>query len=284
MKKTLQDLYAKKKAATAILMVTAYDFPTARIEDEAGVDTILVGDSVGTNVLGYASEQEVTMDDMAHHVGAVARGTKSAYLLADLPFRAADTPEQAEANALRLLERGAECVKIEGWGEMRTVIEHLSRKKIPVCAHIGYNPQIHGVRAKVFGAAAEEAFDLVKSARMLEAAGAVLLVMEKLPEEVARLITDCVAIPTIGIGSGRFCNGQVLVVNDVLGVGERTFRHARKFLDLHALALGAMRAYVRAVEEGTFPAEENLRHVDPQELEKLKTLLRGGCTAPDNVS
>jgi 3-methyl-2-oxobutanoate hydroxymethyltransferase len=273
MKTTIPDLLAKKKNRNPITMVTAYDFPMARIEDEAGVDVVLVGDSVGTNVLGYASEQEVTLADMTHHVGAVARGVKRALLLADLPFHTADEPISAEANAGKLLEKGADCVKIEGWGEKRAVVEHLSKKNIPVCAHIGYNPQTHGMKAKVFGAVAQEALALVESARQLEEAGARLIVMEKLPEEVAAIITERLGIPAIGIGSGRFCDGQVLVVHDILGFSERAFKHARRFADFRGLALDAVRAYAGAVAARSFPAEENFRHIDPRELEKLKALL-----------
>jgi 3-methyl-2-oxobutanoate hydroxymethyltransferase len=274
MKKNIQDLLAKKKAGVRITMVTAYDFPTARIEDEAGVDAILVGDSVGTNVLGYASEQEVTLADMAHHTGAVSRGVQSAFLIADLPFRSADEPLQAETNARLLLGKGADCVKLEGWAEKRLVVEHLAKKSIAVCAHIGYNPQVHGMKAKIFGATAAEARALIESARMLEEAGAVLIIMEKLPEEVAGIISERLTIPTIGIGSGRRCNGQVLVVNDILGISPRAFKHARAFANFHALAQEAVRGYTDAVEKGEFPGEENFRHIDARELEKLQGLLR----------
>jgi 3-methyl-2-oxobutanoate hydroxymethyltransferase len=238
------------------------------------VDAILVGDSVGTNVLGYASEQEVTLADMVHHTRAVARGVQSAFLIADLPFRSADEPFQAETNARLLLENGADCVKLEGWGEKRFVVEHLAKKKIAVCAHIGYNPQVHGMKAKIFGASAAEAHALIESARALQEAGAVLIIMEKLPEEVAGIITESLTIPTIGIGSGRRCNGQVLVVNDILGISPRAFKHARAFANFHALAQVAVRGYTDAVENREFPAEENFRHIDARELEKLQGLLR----------
>ena len=196
-------------------MLTAYDFPSAQIAEAGGVDAILVGDSVGTNVLGYSSEREVTMADMLHHTAAVARGTQNALLLADLPFQSTETPEDAERNALLLRGKGAQIVKIEGWREKCSIVSHLSRKGIPVCGHIGYNPQIHGTKPKVFGTTAEDARDLIESSLLLEQSGAVLLVIEKVPEEVAGIITEKLHIPTIGIGSGRYCDGQVLVINDV---------------------------------------------------------------------
>jgi 3-methyl-2-oxobutanoate hydroxymethyltransferase len=277
MKKNLSDLFDKKKNGIPITMVTAYDFPTAQIADEAGVDAILVGDSVGTNMLGYASEREVTMEDMLHHTAAAARGIKKAYFFADLPFQSAETPAAAEKNSRRLLEKGAECVKLEGWGEKCGVVAHLSKKNIPVCAHIGYNPQIHGAKPMVFGATAKEAERLVESARMLEEAGAVMLIVEKVPEEVTGIITKKLRIPVIGIGSGRSCNGQILVINDVLGISGRTFKHARVFLDFRVRALESLRTYVAAVEKGGFPEEKNVHPMDPDELKKLKLgMLRGG--------
>jgi len=251
-------------------MVTAYDCPTARIADEAGIDAVLVGDSVGTVMLGYASEREVTMEDMLHHVAAAARGIRQAYFFADMPYRSADTPRSAEKNARKLIGKGAECVKIEGWREKCPIVACLTKNNIPVCAHIGYNPQIHGAKPRVFGAGAPEARELIESACLLEKAGAVLLVLEKVPEEVSGIITKALRIPVIGIGSGRLCDGQVLVVNDVLGISERSFRHARAFSDFRVRALGALRAYAAAVESGAFPAEEHVRHSDPQELTKLK--------------
>jgi len=269
MKKNISDLVNKKKNGIPITMVTAYDFPTAQIADEAGVDAILVGDSVGTNMLGYASEREVTMEDMLHHTAAAARGIKNAYFFADLPFQSAETLLDAEKNSRRLLEKGAECVKLEGWREKCGVVAHLSQKNIPVCAHIGYNPQIHGASPKVFGTSAKEAERLVESARMLEKAGAVLLIIEKVPEEVAGIITKNLRIPVVGIGSGRWCDGQILVINDVLGISGRTFKHARAFLDFRTQALSSLRTYAAEVEKGGFPAEENVHHIDPIELKKL---------------
>jgi 3-methyl-2-oxobutanoate hydroxymethyltransferase len=271
MKKDLAYLVKKKKNGRPITMVTAYDFPTARIADEAGVDAVLAGDSVGTNMLGYASEREVTMEDMLHHTAAAARGIQNAFFFADMPYRSAETPHDAEKNARRLIKKGAACVKLEGWREKCGTVAYLSKKRIPVCAHIGYNPQVHGARPRVFGLNGAEARELIDSAGLLEKAGAILLILEKVPEEIAGIITKNLTIPVIGIGSGRLCDGQVLVVNDVLGISERNFRHARAFMDFRAKALDALRAYTAAVEKGEFPAEEHVHHIDPQELVKLKS-------------
>jgi 3-methyl-2-oxobutanoate hydroxymethyltransferase len=275
MKTTLAEFIAKKKTKTPITVLTAYDFPMARIEDEAGVDVVLIGDSVGTNVLGYASEQEVTMADMEHHTAAVARGVTRAHVMADLPYHSAEDPLTAEKNSLRLLEKGAGSVKLEGWGEKQTIIKHLSKKGIPVCAHIGYNPQTHGMKAKMFGATAAEAHQLIEAALNLEAAGAGMIILEKIPEEVAHIITEKLAIPTIGIGSGRFCDGQVLVLHDILGFTPKAFKHARRFADLRTATLEGVTAYAKAVTNGSFPAEENLRHMEEGERGRLEEMMRG---------
>ena len=264
---------AKKNRRSPISMVTAYDFPTARIEDAAGIDVVLVGDSVGTNMLGYGSEREVTMADMLHHAAAVARGVQNAYLLADLPFGSAKTPGDAEKNARALLATGIDGVKIEGWREQCGTIEHLTNKNIPVCAHIGYNPQVHGSKPKTFGMKAEEARLLFESALALEAAGAMMIVFEKIPGEVAGLITERLRIPVVGIGSGPRCDGQVLVVNDILGTSERTFKHAKRYMDFHTLVSAAIKNYSDDVENRVFPGPEHSAHCDEQELEKLKSLL-----------
>jgi 3-methyl-2-oxobutanoate hydroxymethyltransferase len=270
MKKNLAYFRTKKRNGRPITMVTAYDCPTARIADEAGIDAVLVGDSVGTNMLGFGSEREVTMEDMLHHTAAAARGIREAYFFADMPYASAETCGSAERNARRLLAKGASCVKLEGWREKCGVVAHLSNKNIPVCAHIGYNPQIHGAKPKVFGVLAGEARELIESARLLEKAGAVMLILEKVPEEVAGIITKTLRIPVIGIGSGRLCDGQVLVVNDVLGISERSFRHARAFMNYRAKAFQALRAYAAAVDKGVFPAERHVHHLAPEELVKLK--------------
>ncbi len=270
MMQNLDYLLKKKKNLDPITMVTAYDFPTAQIADAAGVDAVLVGDSVGTNVLGYASEREVTLADMVHHTGAVARGIKNAWLLADLPYRSAETSLIAERNTKLLLGAGAEAVKIEGWAENSTVVAYLTKKNMPVCAHIGYNPQVHGMKPKVFGASVDEAGLLIESARRLEDAGAVLIILEKITEEVAGLITETLRIPTIGIGSGRLCDGQVLVINDILGLSAKTFRHARSFINLREITFQAIQDYRTAVETRGFPEDKNVHHMNPELFARLR--------------
>jgi 3-methyl-2-oxobutanoate hydroxymethyltransferase len=270
MKRKLDYLQAKKRNLDPITMITAYDFPMARLADEAGIDAVLVGDSVGTNVLGYASEREVTVADMVHHTAAAARGIKNAFLLADLPFQSAESPSDAEINARCLLGAGAEAVKIEGGAEKGEIIACLANKGISVCAHIGYNPQLHGMKPRVFGATVDEARLLVASARKLEAAGAGLIVLEKVCEEVAGIISQMLRIPTIGIGSGRLCDGQVLVMHDVLGMSGKTFRHARSFINLRELTLGAIKAYRSAVETRGFPGEKNVHHMNPEVFARLQ--------------
>ena len=274
MKKDLKYLLSKKKKGIPVTMVTAYDFPTARIEDAAGVDAVLVGDSVGTNVLGYSSEQEVTMADMIHHTAAVARGVREALVLADLPFGSVETVSDAEKNADLLVSSGAECVKIEGWREKCPIIEHLSKKQFKVCAHIGFNPQIHGSRPRAFGKTMAEAQDLLESGRMLQDSGAKLLILETITVEVTGMISKALHIPVIGIGSGPLCDGQVLVINDLLGISERTFRHVRRFAQSHRTALMAVSAYVDAVEKRRFPADEHSLFMDPAEFQALQEKAR----------
>lgn len=269
MDRRLELLFDKKRKSIPITMLTAYDFPTAQLEDQAGVDSILVGDSVGTNMLGYASEQEVTMADMVHHVAAVKRGTKRAYLIADLPFGSVNEFSEAWENSKRLLDAGAECVKLEGWSEKADMISFLAKKGINVCAHIGYNPQIHGPKPRTFGKEASQALELIKGAVALEGAGAVMLVIEKVPEEISEIISKKLSIPVIGIGSGRKCDGQVLVVNDILGVTPMSLKHARKYMDYRTLAAEAIKSYVNDVEGHGFPLNENSRHIDQGELGKV---------------
>ena len=274
MKKDLNYLLNKKKKGVPITMVTAYDFPTARIEDAAGIDAVLVGDSVGTNVLGYGSERDVTMADMIHHTAAVARGVRQAFVLADLPFGSVETVSDAERNTDLLINGGAECVKIEGWRERCPIIEHLSKKRYKVCAHIGFNPQIHGSRPRAFGKTASEAQDLLESGCMLQDSGAQLIIVEKITSEVAGMITGKLHIPVIGIGSGPSCDGQVLVINDLLGISERTFRHVRMFAESHKTALMAVTAYVDAVEKRNFPAHEHSLYMDPAEFQTFQNKVK----------
>jgi 3-methyl-2-oxobutanoate hydroxymethyltransferase len=256
MKKDMQYIINKKRAGDPITAVTAYDFPTARILDEADIDIVLVGDSVGTNALGYLSEREVTMDDMARHTSAVCRAVKSAFVIADLPYGCAYRIDDAARDASTLAGCGADCVKIEGWGEQAGIVKGLCGCGITVCAHIGYNPQIHD-RPRVFGKDADQAAALYSGAELLRGAGAGLIVLEMVPRELAGKISKNLPIPAIGIGSGNLCDGQVLVVNDLLGLSPKVFRHARKFADLKETMYEAFKDYADAVRSREFPGDEN---------------------------
>jgi 3-methyl-2-oxobutanoate hydroxymethyltransferase len=209
-----------KMRGEKIAMLTAYDYPAARLLDEAGVDVLLVGDSVGMVVLGYPDTTLVTMEEMVHHTRAVARGTTRALLLADLPYRSYETPEQAVANAQRLLDAGAQAVKLEGGTARVPQIRALAAAGIPAMAHIGMMPQNvrleGGYRMK--GKTPEQADALLADAAAVEAAGAFGILIELVVPEVARRITESVKIPTIGIGAGSVCDGQVLVLHDLIGL------------------------------------------------------------------
>ena len=274
MKKTTNYLIEKKRKQEPIAMLTAYDFPTAVLEEEAGVDCILVGDSVGTNILGYESERDVTLADISHHLKAVARGVKSALLIADLPFGTADTYEKALESSDKLLSSGADCVKIEGWGEKRVIINALADKGVTICAHIGYNPQIHDGKPRTFGKTACQAVTLIKSAVELEKAGASLIVLEKIPCEIAQLISKTVRIPTIGIGSGPFCDGQVLVIADLLGMTPKVFKHAKAYAQLRREYIKSVESYIEEVGKRVFPGAENCSHVGADDLEEIENLLK----------
>ncbi len=273
MTNTSGSLTSKKLAGEPITMLTCYDYPTARCQDEAGVDIIFVGDSVGTNVLGYPSEKDVTLDDMAHHLKAVRRGVERAYLLVDLPYGTYDTPEQAVESASRLAALGADGVKLEGFRP--DVVRRLVDEGIEVCAHLGLNPQLHarkGMRAKTALAAAE----LVAESIELQDAGAWIIVYEMVPEEVGRIATERLSIPTIGIGAGRGTDGQVLVAPDLLGINTFDMRHVRRYDDLHARTVRAFESYVADVRSGAFPAASNVRHLGKAELLALRDTLQPG--------
>lgn len=272
----LAALQAKRRAGLPITMLTCYDYPTARLEDQAGIDIVFVGDSLGTNVLGYASEREVTMADMLHHLRAVRRGVRRAYLLADLPHGAYATPARALTNAEQLLAAGAGAVKLEGGREQVEVVRALVAAGIGVCGHLGYTPQTlsePGRRPAVQGRRGGEAIALMEDALALEAAGLALLVLELVPAPLARLVTERLTIPTIGIGAGRHCSGQVLVVNDVLGITPFRLKLAKRYQEYDTLTGAALAAYRREVEAGLFPGEEHSFGMDAAELARVEDWL-----------
>jgi 3-methyl-2-oxobutanoate hydroxymethyltransferase len=270
MNKNYQQLLEKKKNGIPITMVTAYDYPASRMLQEVGIDVTLVGDSVGTNVLGYENEQQVTMEDMVHHLKAVVRGAPEGFIVVDIPFGGAADSSGALENARTLVDAGAHMVKLEGWEDKKTIVAALSEQGIPVCGHIGYNPQYHGPKGRVFGRDVEGARTLLRSARVLEEAGAAMIIIEKVPEEVAKIIAETCLIPVIGIGSGRYCDGQVLVLHDIIGLAPRTFRHARKYAEGYSVISGALAGFRREVEERQFPVAEHASHIPPEIADSLR--------------
>jgi 3-methyl-2-oxobutanoate hydroxymethyltransferase len=266
-------LQAKKQQGEKITALTCYDYPTAVLEEQVGIDVLFVGDSVGTNVLGYDNETQVTLEDILHHLKAVRRGAKTSFILADLPYATYETPDQALANGKRLMESGADIVKFEGSNTeiAATLVQH----QIPVCGHIGLQPQTHSKKA-VQGKTFDRAKELVEEAKGLEQAGIKLLVLELVPEEVAKYITEIVSIPTIGIGAGRFTDGQVLIVNDILGITPKQLRLAKRYFDYQQTTTEAIRLYQQEVAQQQFPTEDNTRHMPREALEQFIQWVRQG--------
>ena len=273
MKKDIAYLHTKKQEQQPITVLTCYDYPTACLQDGAGIDIVFVGDSVGTNILGYKNETEVTMADMRHHLKAVRRGVTDAYLLVDMPYAADSDVKRAVANAQHFLFDGAEGVKLEGGIEKVPIVTALTEQGIEVCAHIGHNPQIHGTKAATHGKTFAKAKQLIEAAKALADAGAKLIVLEKITEEVSQIITETVDIPTIGIGAGRFCDGQVLVINDVLGIAP-PFKHAKRYQDYDHLTFEAILQYICDVENGDFPTDANTSHIPSDKLTRVQRWLK----------
>lgn len=248
------------KGARRLVMLTAYDCPTARLLDAAGVDLILVGDSVGNNVLGYDSTLPVTMDEMVHHTRAVVRGARRALVVADMPYLSYQTGRRdAVRNAGRFLkEAGAAAVKIEGGERRAALVRALVEAEIPVMGHVGLTPQsVHLMGGyRVQGKRVDEARALVEDARALEDAGIFSLVLEGMPEAVGRMITEATGVPTIGIGAGRHCDGQVLVFHDLFGLNPGPLpRFARRYADLAGTITEAAERFIADVRGGAFPSE-----------------------------
>ena len=253
----------KMKGKEKIVMVTAYDYPTARIVDEAGVDVILVGDSLGMVVLGYESTLPVTLEDMIIHTRAVARARPRALVVGDMPFGSYEPSDsKAVESAIEFARAGADAVKLEGGSEYSDRVRSIVRAGIPVMGHIGLTPQrmlrLGGYRPQ--GRRASEARELLRDAEEIEAAGAFSLVIEFTAEEVAAKITERLSIPTICIGSGRKCDGQVLVLHDILGLSTHTPPFAKRYADLWSTAVKAVKEYRDEVKKGVFPGEEHVVH------------------------
>jgi 3-methyl-2-oxobutanoate hydroxymethyltransferase len=252
-----------KRRGEKIAVLTAYDAPTARIEAAAGVDIILVGDSVGTNVLGYAHEREVTLADMVHHIAAVRRGAPKAYIIGDLPYATYDMPAQARESADALRRAGADCVKFEG--ARPDLVAELVSSGVDVCCHLGLESQ-HQDKKQRQGKTAEAALKLLNDALALDAAGQAFLVLELVPEELAARITTSVKAATIGIGAGAGTDGQVLVINDLAGINEREFKHNHRYGEIGAALREAVASYARDVRAGRFPRAEHAFGMAPEEL------------------
>jgi 3-methyl-2-oxobutanoate hydroxymethyltransferase len=272
MKLSLTELAARKGQGEKLVMVTAYDHPSARLADAAGVDLILVGDSAADNVLGYSSTVPVTVDELLVLARAVTRGTERALVIGDMPFGSFQvSDETAVANAVRFVkEAGADAVKVEGAGPILSRVQALVGAGIPVMGHLGLTPQsatmLGGFKAQ--GRTASKARRLLADARALEAAGCFAVVLEAVPAAVARRITDSLTIPSIGIGAGPGCDGQVLVWHDLLGLSDRTpARFVKRYADVGAEIKRALEQYAGEVRAGVFPADEHTYSIPEDELD-----------------
>jgi len=272
---SIQDLQAFKDRGERFPVLTAYDYPTAKIIDELGIPVILVGDSLANVVLGYDSTVFVTMDEMLHHTKAVARGAEKALVVGDMPFMSYQTsPADALTNAARFLrEAGAQAVKLEGGEVMAETVRVLTERGIPVMGHVGYTPQSsYKIGRRVQGRSLEDARKLVRDAQALDEAGAFSVVVELVPSELAKVITDRIKVPTIGIGAGPDCDAQVQVISDILGIyTDFVPRHAKRFAKLAEAMREGVKGYVAEVMDGSFPAPE---HGSVMEDEVLRELLK----------
>lgn len=274
MKNTVATFQKMKNESTKISMLTAYDYSTAKLVDAAGINSILVGDSLGMVMLGYEDTLSVTMEDMIHHTAAVARGAKDALVIGDMPFMSYEVSvEQAVTNAGRLMKEGrANAVKLEGGVRVAEQIKAITKAGIPVCAHIGLTPQ--SVNAfggfKVQGKTEEGAQQMIEDALAIQEAGAFAVVLECVPAKLAALISEKLTIPTIGIGAGAGCDGQVLVYQDMLALfSDFKPKFVKHFGNIGPQMTAAFKAYDEEVKAGTFPAEEHTFKIDEETLKKL---------------
>ena len=279
MRVTISDIRDMKSRGEKVPMITAYDYTSARIVDEAGIPIILVGDTLGQVMLGYDSTLPVTMDEMIHHTKAVARGAKRALIVGDMPFMSyqASTSE-ALRNAGRFLqEGGAQTVKLEGGVTMAHTVQRMVSSGIPVMGHIGLTPQSVNQLGgyKVQGKSLKAAVRLMEDARALEDAGAFALVLECVPASLARLITERVSIPTIGIGAGKACDGQVQVFHDMLGLfTDFVPKHAKRYANLGETISVAVAEYISEVKDQSFPSREHSYHIKEEVLAELQAQVR----------
>jgi len=269
------DIQTIKSEGKKITMLTAYDYPMALLEDRAGIDIILVGDSGGMTVLGYDNTLPVTMDEMIQLTKAVTRGAKYALIIGDMPFMSYNTSERdAIMNAGRFMKEGkADAVKLEGGASVKDIVKAIVRAGIPVMGHIGLTPQTISMLGgfKVQGKDAKAAQKIIDDALSLEDAGAFSVLLEAIPAPIAKRITERLKVPTIGIGAGIHCDGQVLVVHDMLGLFDRfTPKFAKRFVNLSEQMLKAFEAFREEVLKGEFPTDQHSFHIDEKELSKVK--------------
>lgn len=274
MKNTVNTILQQKHEGKKITMLTCYDYSTAKLMEEAGVNTILVGDSLGNTILGYEDTIQVTMEDMIHHCAAVSRGIKNILLVCDMPFMSYQTSVyDAVVNAGRLMKEGhANMVKLEGGVEVAPQIEAIVKASIPVCAHIGLTPQSINAFGgfKIQGKTEAAAKKLIEDAKAVQKAGATMVVLEGVPAKLATKITEMLDIPTIGIGAGAGCDGQVLVYQDMLGMfSDYVPKFVRQFANVGEVMKNAFKEYIEEVQNGNFPAEEHTYKIDDDIIEKL---------------
>lgn len=274
MRVTINDLKKMKARKEKIAMITAYDYTTAKLADDSGIPLILVGDSLGMVMLGYDSTIPVTIEDMLHHVKAVTRGAKRALIVGDMPFMTyhCSIPEALKNAGRFLQEGGCQAVKLEGGEVIAETVKKIVDCGIPVMGHLGLTPQaiyqLGGFRAQ--GKTRETAAQLLKDARALEQAGAFAIVLETVPAELAKLISEKVTVPTIGIGAGADCDGQVQVVHDLLGLySDFVPKHAKQYVQLASLIKSAFNSYLQEVKSGIFPSPEHSPHIEADLLKDL---------------
>lgn len=274
MKNTVTTIGRQKGTENKISMLTAYDYSTAKLVDEAGINTILVGDSLGNVILGYEDTTQVTMEDMIHHAAAVSRGAKNALVIVDMPFMSYQTGVyDAVVNAGRLIKEGhAQAVKLEGGVDVAPQIKAIVKASIPVCAHIGLTPQSINIFGghKVQGKTEEAARKVIEDAKAVEEAGAFAVVLEGIPSKLAKIITETLSIPTIGIGAGPCCDGQVLVNQDMLGMfSDFVPKFVKQYANVGEIMKEAYRKYIEEINAGIFPDEAHSYNISDEVIEKL---------------
>ncbi|RKD33176.1 3-methyl-2-oxobutanoate hydroxymethyltransferase [Thermohalobacter berrensis] len=271
---TVNSFLENKKNNEKISMLTAYDYSTAKLLDNAGVDSLLVGDSLGMVVLGYEDTLEVTVDDIIHHCKAVSRGAKRAMVIGDMPFLSYHiNVEETVRNAGRIIQEGrAQAVKLEGGKEILDKVKAIVKAQIPVIGHLGLTPQSVNVFGgfKVQGKTLESAKRIIEDALLLQEAGVFAIVLECVPEKLAKIITEKLDIPTIGIGAGKYCDGQVLVTQDMLGMFTGfTPKFVKKYANLNKHIENATKEYISEIKKGVFPSDEHVFSIDESIIEKL---------------